>query len=112
MSEFPAHIDLRVYSGDKYVQEFTFTDEDDNPFDFTGHTVTAQWRPYRTSSTFVNFAVTVTNAAGGVLEIKLTGAQTANLTSGVWDLQTSSGDADGPRTLVNGDVEVVRQVTR
>lgn len=86
--------------------------DDDTPVDLTGATVTAQTRSHtHNDDEFVDFTVVVTGAAAGQVTISLTGAQTADLSTGVWDIQMDTA-ATEPRTLARGNVVVTPDVTR
>jgi hypothetical protein len=105
-----------IVRGDTYIHVFTFTNDDDTPFEITG-TVAAQLRPARlTGATASSPTASFTVAVGGVddneVTISLTSAQTLALptTPLFWDMQqTVSGVVT---TLLAGKVKVLDDVTR
>lgn len=110
MTSLPGVLNLSMYAGDTFSQEMAFSDDNDTPINLTGATVTAQWRSVGSSATSVAFTVVVDNAAAGEVTVSLTATATAELKSGVWDLQMSA--AGVVSTLVGGSVTVYPQVTR
>lgn len=117
----PQVLDLDLYAGDGVSLRFTCLDKDQEPVDVTG-TVRAQIRTARldTDPPIVTFAVNVTDAYIGIVVITLTGDQTQELLdaaatpgrfTGVWDLEWDAAD-DEPRTLCQGAVSCVADVTR
>jgi hypothetical protein len=117
----PQVLDLALYAGDGVSIKLHCVDKAGAPIDVNG-TVKAQIKLDRTSnSPIVSFTIGVVDAYQGIVVLSLTGAETAQLSSdpssksgafvGVWDIQwTPSGKQ--PRTLVQGKVECVSDVTR
>lgn len=116
----PQTLDLAMYAGDGVEFRLVCTNSAGAPIDVTG-TVKAQIRTDRLAADppLVEFAANVVDAYQGIVVLSLTGAQTKQLVtgsnsgtfSGVWDIQwTPSGKQ--PRTLVQGKVECVSDVTR
>ena len=114
----PELVDLILYAGDGVDLPITCTDGAGAPIDMSG-AVTAQIRLERLTPDppIVSFSVNAVDAYLGKVILSLTGEQTADLVSesgkfvGVWDVQwTPAGNQ--PRTLCQGKVECVADVTR
>jgi hypothetical protein len=118
----PQVLDLSLYAGDGVEFRLICTDSDGDPLNVSGN-ITAQIRVDRseTSSAIVDFDANLVEADQGIVALSLTGDDTQALMmdpsvskdkfQGVWDVQwTPSGQE--PRTLVQGKVECVADVTR
>jgi len=118
----PQVLDLSLYAGDGVEFRLICTDNDGDPLNVSGN-ITAQIRVDRseTSSAIVDFDANLIEADQGIVALSLTGGDTQALMQdpsvskdkfqGVWDVQwTPSGQE--PRTLVQGKVECVADVTR
>jgi hypothetical protein len=114
----PPRRDIAIVRGDTYTHTinieiqtedssgFILTPEDDSM-----KTWTAQYRRTPDDTAPVDFAIDTTNAATGVLILRLTAVETATLNcDGVWDLQSVLGDTF--TTELAGTVKVIRDVTR
>jgi hypothetical protein len=118
----PEVLDLKLYAGDGVDLPITCTDGAGAPIDISG-SVSAQIRLDRLTPDppIVSFAIDAVDAYQGKVIISLTGDQTAQLIAdpstkggkfvGVWDLQWSPATTE-PRTLCQGKVECVADVTR
>ena len=113
----PQTLDLSLYAGDGCRFKFICTDATSAPVDISGG-VRAQIRLNRLdTSPVVSFAVNMTDAYLGIIILTLTGAQTQALVgssgkfTGFWDLEWDAAE-DEPRTLCQGRVECVADVTR
>ena len=115
----PGVTDLKLYAGDGVSLALQVTDAQGANFNVTG-TVTAQVRYRRQDTDVVSaFACDSSGAATGRLVLSLTGAQTGAMIvnpedtemMGEWDVQWKPAGGE-PRTLVQGDVHVVLDVTR
>jgi hypothetical protein len=118
----PSALDLLLYAGDGVEFRLICTNSDGSPVNVNG-SVRAQVRLNRDegSTELVDFDCTVLDAPGGIVHVALTGDQTQELMDdpsssngkfvGVWDLEWTADDAE-PRTLVQGKVECVADVTR
>lgn len=118
----PQLLDLLLYSGDGFSFKLICTDSANAPIDVTG-AVKAQIRLDRLNPedpALLDFTVNVTDAYLGIVLLSLTGAQTQSLTDesatpgkfvGVWDVQWHPATSE-PRTLIQGKVECVADVTR
>lgn len=118
----PTVLNLSIYSGDGVKIKFTCKDNDNEPVDVTGDVV-AQIRVDRLTPDdppIVEFTVSMVDSYLGIIHLSLTGVQTQQLTdladkdgtfTGVWDVEWHPAD-DEPRTLCQGVVECVPDVTR
>jgi hypothetical protein len=118
----PEVLDLRLYAGDGVELPITCTDGAGAPIDVSG-SVNAQVRLERLTPDppIVSFAVNAVDAYQGKVILTLTGDETAMLSTdpsskngkfiGVWDLQWTPAGSE-PRTLCQGKVECVSDVTR
>lgn len=114
----PQVLDLVLYAGDGFKLRFVCKTPDGAPIDVTGG-VRAQVRVDRLSDDppLADFAISLVDAYLGVIIISLTGAQTQALVgdtgkfSGVWDLEWDAS-TDEPRTICQGKLECVADVTR
>ena len=118
----PQILDLKLYAGDGVEFRLVCTDSAGDPIDVTG-TVKAQIRLDRlsTSTPVVEFTINSVDAYQGIIVLSLTGDQTTALMtdssntsgvfSGVWDIQWTPASSQ-PRTLCQGKVECVSDVTR
>jgi hypothetical protein len=117
----PQVLDLILYSGDGFKARLSCKTPANAPIDITG-AVVAQIRSDRThpaSPPIASFTVDMVDAYLGIIKLSLTGDQTQALTddndgakfSGVWDVEWDPAD-DEPRTLCQGKVECVADVSR
>lgn len=118
----PSALDLALYAGDGVEFRLICTNSDGAPVTIDG-AVTAQVRVDRSvgSDPIAEFDCDILDAAAGIVLVKLTGEQTQALVddpsssngkfAGVWDLQWAPAAAE-PRTLCQGKVECVADVTR
>ena len=120
ISLLPETLDLKIYGGDGVRLKLIVSNGVGDPINLAG-TIAAEIRESRVNPTAkATFAVDITDAAGGIAYISLTGAQTASLHgspnplerfTGVWDVQwTPQGDE--PVTILQGAVESSLDVTR
>lgn len=118
----PAVLNLMLYSGDGVEFRLLCKNSANAPIDITG-TVKAQVRLDRSSAdpAIADFASDLVDAYQGIVVLSLTGAQTQALSAhpsskngkftGVWDVQWIAAGKQ-PRTLCQGTVECVSDVTR
>lgn len=118
----PQILDLALYAGDGISFRLICTDGAGAPVDLTG-TVTAQIRlhPITEDPPIVEFTSDLVDAYLGIVKLSLTGEQTRELSNhssskagkfvGVWDIQWEAFGLE-PRTLCQGKVECVSDVTR
>ena len=103
-----------VDQGSDYSVSVDVTDADGDALNLTGFTSKGQIRKTYSSSTAVDFAVTVANPATlGVLNVSLTNAQTNAMKAGryVYDLEITSGSGVKTRVL-EGQFEITPGVTQ
>lgn len=117
----PTVLNLLLYTGDGFSIRLVVKDAAGAPIDITG-TITAQIRVDRLhpeDSPLATFSVSLVDAYQGIVGLTLTADQTLSLPlninnekfQGVWDVQWAPVDRQ-PRTLVQGTVECVPDVTR
>jgi hypothetical protein len=118
----PQVLNLKLYAGDGVEFRLVCTDKAGAPIDVTG-AVTAQVRLARLTPDppIVSFAANMVDAYLGIVVLSLTGDQTHTLSAhpsskdgtflGVWDVQWAPSTSQ-PRTLCQGSVECVSDVTR
>lgn len=117
----PQVLNLALYAGDGFSFRLICTDKEGAPVDITG-TVTAQIREKPTTlESIVDFTAGMLDAYQGIVVLSLTGDQTRDLSespssklgkfSGSWDVQWTPAGSE-PRTLCQGKVECVSDVTR
>jgi hypothetical protein len=118
----PQILDLKLYAGDGVEFRLICADGAGAPIDITG-SVKAQVRLDRlpASVSIVEFTTSLVDAYQGIIMLSLSGAQTSQLITdpssrsgvfnGVWDIQWTPANSQ-PRTLCQGKVECVSDVTR
>jgi hypothetical protein len=114
----PTVLDLALYAGDGIKFRLKCTNSKNVPVDITG-AVRAYIRKARIDENppLVEFTVGMLDAYQGILVFSLTGEQTQELVNGsgkfdgVWDIEWDPSDAE-PRTITQGKVECVSDVTR
>jgi len=111
-----------LYAGDGASLRLVCTNNTGTPIDITGE-VKAQIRVNRRDDTtpIAEFAVNMTDAYQGIVILSLTGDQTEALMdqpsvsndkfTGVWDIEWDPAGLE-PRTICQGKVECVADVTR
>ena len=118
----PQILDLSLYAGDGVSFRLICTDKAGAAVDVSG-AVDAQVRLNRDKDTtpIIEFAANLVDAYQGIIVLSLTGDQTQALIddpssvsgefTGVWDVQWAPSGLE-PRTLCQGKVECVADVTR
>lgn len=118
----PQVLNLALYAGDGVSFRLICTNIAGAPVDLTG-TVKAQIRvrPVAEDPPIVEFSAGLVDAYQGIVVLSLTGDQTQELSDdpssnagrfvGVWDIEWDPIDSE-PRTLCQGKVECVSDVTR
>ena len=110
---------MAVYSnividqGADYSASIDVTDSDGDNIDLTGYTAAGQIRKSYSSTTAVDFAVSVVSpGTSGILNISLTNTQTNNMKAGryVYDIEITSSGGIKTRVL-EGQVEITAGVT-
>jgi hypothetical protein len=115
----PEILNLLIYAGDGLNIRLMCKDTAGNPIDITG-SVTAQIRLDRIhpeDPPLASFTVGLIDAYLGIIVLTLSGASSLsllgdseNIFTGVWDVQWSPENLE-PRTIVQGTVECVADVT-
>jgi hypothetical protein len=110
----PGHFDIVMQAGEDFWMDAT-KKYNGTPVDLTGNSYAAQFRsaPAPGGIVFATFSTIVTTPANGVIRVKLSRAQTVNLSgkSGVWDLRETN--AAGQVTYQqSGKCAVAPTVTR
>lgn len=120
LSLAPSTLDLEIYAGDGASLQVKATDANNNPLNITG-AVMAEIRVNKQDPNppLLSFTVDLSQGATGIINLSLTGAQTATLISGTgndpfrgyWDCQWTPSSGQ-PVTLLRGaltcDVDVSR----
>ena len=104
-------VNIVLDQGTTFTTEYTFTDEDDNPIDFTTYQGGSQMRKSYSSST--SYAFTVGLGNNGVITLSMNAATTSTITAGryQYDVEVTSPSGVVSR-LVEGIVTVTPEVTR
>ena len=103
-----------VDQGADYSASIDVADSDGDNIDLSGYTAAGQIRKTYSSSTAVDFTVSVaTPASAGVLNISLTSTQTSAMKAGryVYDIEITNAGGTVTRVL-EGQVEVTPGVTQ
>ena len=104
-------VNIVVDQGTTFNTSFTFTDDADNPIDFTSYTAASQMRKSYSSSTSHAFDVGLTSS--GIITLGMSSNTTTQITAGryLYDLEVT--DMNGIRSrLVEGIVTVTPEITR
>ena len=107
--------DITIYQGDTYGHTITITNDATPPAatNVTGRTFAAQLRRYPGSDTVAaTFAVDMTDAATGVVQLSLTATQTAALAAGPYAFDVHMITGSSVLTLFAGEAVVTAEVTR
>ncbi len=106
MSKFNLSID----QGSTFQITVDITDEDDNPLQSNGNSVSAQIRKHYLSTNSTSFSTNLTN---GVITLSLTANQTSALTAGrhLYDVELTNA-ANSKIRIMEGIVTVNPEVTR
>jgi hypothetical protein len=118
VSVVPQRVDLIVYAGDGVTLRLTAVDgETGDSLNLAGE-INAQVKANRSDAEpITEFVVNTDQAADGILDLSLSGEQTAALLTdssrfrGSWDVQWLA-DGEQPRTLVQGSLTCDLDVTR
>lgn len=108
------YANIVVDQGADYSASVDVTDSDGDNLDLSGYTAAGQIRKTYSSSTAVNFTVSIaTPASTGILNIGLTSTQTNAMKAGryVYDVEITSAGGTVTRVL-EGQVEVTPGVTQ
>lgn len=111
MTNAGAAVDLLLRRGAAFVRTITYK-ANGATTNITGYNFASQIRTV-SGTLAATFTCTITNAASGVFQIALTGAETSALVAGtnyVWDLEVTIAGATSE--LLRGSVTVVDEVTQ
>lgn len=106
-----AKVNIVLDQGTTFNTSFLFSNDDDNPIDFSSYTANSQIRKSYTSSTAYTFTVGLGN--NGIITLSMNAATSSTITAGryLYDLEVQ--DANGVRSrLVEGIVTVTPEITR
>lgn len=109
----PAEQDLVVTRGDTLTVNVTMTTNGTTPIDITGRTYSSMVRAnYEDPTAAATFTCSITNAAGGVVQLVMSAASTAVLEpfNYYWDLQENASGVIS--TVLAGAFVVLPDVTR
>lgn len=103
---------LKIGQGTDFLTSITLTDDDGIPITLSGYTGEGQIRKYYTSSTAVDFDVSI-QANTGVVTLQLTSAQTNAMEAGryVYDVELTDS-ANIVSRILEGIVTITPGVTR
>jgi hypothetical protein len=108
---------INVDAGTTYKVQVAWKNQDQTAINLTGFTGRMQIRKSYNSPTVLldlntsNGGIVITDAAGGLFEIRLTPNQTTSLTDGVFDVEMVSASGEITR-IIQGMVKVSPEVTR
>jgi hypothetical protein len=113
-------INLNIEKGAKYEHKFTWVDENSNPINISSYLARMHIREHIEDTAFVleltttNGRITLGGANGEIdLYIGATDTDSLGIQTGVYDLELyDSGDADNVVKLIQGQVNIVQNVTR
>jgi hypothetical protein len=102
---------LIIDQGSDYTTSIELTDEDNHPIDLTGYTGTGQIRKYYTSTTAIDFEVSLSNT--GLVTIGLDANTSNHMEAGryVYDIELTTNFGKVSRVL-EGIVTITPSVTR
>lgn len=103
---------LKIDQGTDFLTSVTLTDDDGDPISLSNYTGAGQIRKYYTSTTAVDFNVSV-DAGTGTVTISLTSAQTNAMEAGryVYDVELTD-TANVVSRILEGIVTITPGVTR
>jgi hypothetical protein len=108
-----SYANIVIDQGANFEATISLEDENQDPFNLTGYTVTGQIRRTYKSATAYDFSINVANADEGQIVISLTANQTALIKAGryVFDINAKSLGGVITRAL-EGMAEITPSVTR
>lgn len=113
------HEDLEIDQGADIAIQLELVNRNGSVKDLTNHTVAAKMKKTYNSDSAdtTTFTSSVTDAAGGVITLALTNAQTNALNAGryVYDVEISFVDSDSNtivERILEGNIQVTPSVTR
>lgn len=104
-------VNIVIDQGTTFNTDYTFTDENDLPIDFSTFQGRSQMRKTYTSSTSYAFTVSLGNT--GIISLSMNAATTSSITAGryLYDLEVVDSSNVVSR-LVEGIVTVTPEITR
>jgi len=104
-------VNIVIDQGTTFNTDYTFTDENDTPIDFSTYQGRSQMRKTYTSSTSYAFTVSLGNT--GIISLSMNAATTSSITAGryLYDLEVVDSSNVISR-LVEGIVTVTPEITR
>ena len=104
-------VNIDIDQGTTFNTDYTFTDENDTPIDFSTYQGRSQMRKTYTSSTSYAFTVGLGNT--GIISLSMNAATTSSITAGryLYDLEVVDSSNVVSR-LVEGIVTVTPEITR
>lgn len=106
-----ARVNIVMDQGTTFNTTYSFTDDNDEPIDFTTFTANSQMRKSYTSNTAYAFSISLGN--NGVITLTMNSATTSTITAGRYMYDLEVQDTNGTRSrLVEGMVTVTPEITR
>lgn len=104
-------VNIVIDQGTTFNTDFTFTNENDDPIDFSTYQGSSQMRKSYTSSTSYAFTVGLGNS--GIISLSMNAATTSTITAGryLYDVEVTAPNGVVSR-LVEGIVTVTPEITR
>ena len=108
-----AKANIIIDQGATFSTFLNLTDDSNNPINLTGYQAIGQMRQWYTSSTAINFNITIPQPNTGNIYIALNANATANLIPGryVYDIDTI-GSTNVVTRVIEGIVTVTPEVTQ
>jgi len=108
-----SYANIVIDQGATFEATISLEDENQDPYDLSGYTVTGQLRRTYKSATAYDFSVNVADAGNGQITLSMTAAETAAISAGryVYDIVAESSIGIKTRAL-EGSAEVTPSVTR
>ena len=103
---------ITIEKGINYDLTLTLKDSSGTVINITNYTFKSEIRRKAETGLIKAFTITKTNATGGVINLEMTGANTASLPTGKlqWDL-VAKDDGNKVRRYVYGDVTVIEPIS-
>lgn len=106
------YAELTIEQGATFTSTVTVYDGEDNIFDLTGYTPSAQLRKSYYTTAASNLTVQVSDAANGIIAVSMTAANTALLIPGRYVYDLIMDNASVRLRVVEGIATVFPSVTR
>ena len=106
-----AHVNIVIDQGTTFNTTYSFTDDNDEPIDFSTFSANSQMRKSYSSNTAYTFTVSLSN--NGIITLSMNAATTSTITAGRYMYDLEVQDVNGTRSrLVEGMVTVTPEITR